>query len=1050
MDPLPAAGFAATGGRLPVTAVAFLFETVVLSANGGMLRIHNTLSEKCIDEATVFEHARIYGILPLRRRDEGQPWRVLVFGSKSWTIVSIQLNTSSDSVHARVLPVGQIFTVVDWIKAAHWVCADDSSEARWLVALAMAHNQAQICDAETGLVVLTAECEERSILYAAAFTGDTIDDLSVAAGTVFNQVLVWRVAKGLVERRLVGHEGVIFGVFFSSDRKTLASVSDDRTMRLWSLRSEDCLDRRVEPQDTLYGHYARVWQCLILERCIVSASEDGTCRVWQLDGSCRWRTVECWRQCKKNVWAIAANPSQTLVVSGGGDGSLQIRPLAKDPRTVEAADQRLVPVPLPPAELLGAENSMGHVRAFALLDRNTAVIATDSGHVLRRTIGTDRFSVSLAVPELRSYAMATGSATLRGGGGLAAIGLRDGSVAIILTGSSERPLVSRLHSGPVQRLVISAACCSCSFDLFTAGPDNHVLWTRIAVPTGGQKPRWTIKAKLELPSGSSFATATVNGCWAAVGTKKGCLLIYSVPATVAESDMDIVDGLFNHSALLMQPLISLPHVHGKLTLSAVAIASVDGQSCTLYTGGRDGMLNTFSVHTDKGTVKATRTASERLSFGRVEQLMLTDSHSLLAVTFYHKRLVLLDHFNRTELLSVACAGGANKPWQIYRDAECLLVGFMQGGELFTYQRPLEESVQAPCNRLVDGVSSVDIRAADLSATGDGLLLATAGEDCYLRIHHYRAPLGSATTDALRFLAETRRHASVIRCVAFIPSYSQSTRYLLTAGAGSELRCWRLDISDRCTNLVDWGAVLPVNPKYGVERDAPRIMDIAVLFSARECFSFAAAYSDASLCIWRMDLASQQFTCVAEDLDRTHKCCILSLAAVSIGSRCLLFSGATNGQLMVWDVDGKADIGPPVLVFDGLHQSGINALDVHKLGESQILVISGGDDNSVALSTIVIDEGQLMHSSICRYTDTHASSVQCVGFIGDDMAVSVSTDQRLVTWSISLDSSSCSLNMLHMSCIQVADPSALSLLDGVAVVAGIGLQVFELREEARVV
>ncbi|KAJ2026717.1 WD repeat-containing protein 6 [Coemansia sp. S85] len=952
MDPLPAAGLVATGSRLPVTAVAFLSESVILSANGGLLRIHSTQSEKCVDEATVFEHARIYGILPLRRGEEGPTSRVLVFGSKSWTIVSIQL----DSERARVLPVGRIFTVVDWIKAAHWVCAD-SAGARWLVALAMAHNQVQVCDAETGRVVLKAECEERSILYAAALAGDTLDDLCVAAGTVFNQVLVWRVAKGLVERRLVGHEGVIFGVNFSSDQSTLASVSDDRTVRLWSLRPEDCLDGRVEPQDTLYGHHARVWQCLVLERCIVSASEDGTCRVWQL-GDCGWRTVECWRQCKKNVWAVAANPTQTLVVSGGGNGSLQVRPLAKDSRTVEAADPRLVSVPLPPAELVGAGDGVDHIRAFALLDRNTAVIATDSGHVLRRTIGTDRFSVSLAVPELRSYAMATGSATSRDGGGLAAVGLRDGSVAIILAGSSEKPLVSRLHSGPVERLVISAACCPRSFDLFTAGPDNFVLWTRVTVLVGDQQPRWTTMAKLELPSGSSFATATVNGRWAAVGTKKGCLLIYSVPASVLESGLDIVDGLLDNSAPLMQPLVSLSRVHGKLTLSAVAITNVDHQSCTIYTGGRDGMLNTFSVHTANGTAEATRTASERLSPGRVEQLIFIDAQSLLAVTFYHKRLVLLDHFNRTELLSVACAGGANKPWQIYRDTGCLLVGFMQGGELFTYRRPLEESVQVPCNRLVDGVSSVDIRATDVSATADGFLLATAGEDCFLRIHHYRPPRGKKTTDALRFLAETRRHASVIRCVAFVPSHSQSTRYVLTAGAGSELRCWRLDLSDGRANLVDWGAVLPAKPKYGVDRDAPRIMAIAVLFSTGECFTFAAAYSDASIRIWRMDLASQQFTCVAEDLDRSHKCCVLSLAAVSVGGRCLLFSGATSGQLMVWDIY-KSDIGPPVLVFDGLHQSGVNTLDVRRLDQSRILVLSGGDDSSVAISTIAVDGDRLL-------------------------------------------------------------------------------------------
>ncbi|KAJ2859135.1 WD repeat-containing protein 6 [Coemansia aciculifera] len=1050
MDPLPLVEFVATGSRLPVTAVAFLTETIMVSANGGMLRIHNLAENKCIGEKTVFEHARIYGILPLKGSEEDRHYRVLVFGAKSWTIVGILIDLETYAVSASIQPVTLIFAVVDWIKAAHWV-RTSSTSTRWLVALALAHNQVLVCDAETGLVVGAAECEERSILYAAAFAGDTLDDLLVAAGTVFNQVLVWQFVKGRVERRLVGHEGVIFGVHFSSDRSMLASVSDDRTLRLWSLLSGDSECERVEPRNTLYGHHARVWQCLILEDCIVTASEDGTCRVWQIDDSRSWRTVEYWHQCKKNVWCIATNPEQTLVASGGGDGSLQARPLAKNSRTIEAADSRLVSVPLPPAEALGLENSKDHIRAFAILDHNTAVVATDSGHVLRRTIGTDQFSVSLAVPDLRCYAMAAGAATSASGGGLAAIGLRDGSVAVILAGSKEKPLLACLHSGPVQRLVISTADCPRSFDLFTVDADNDfVLWSRVTVPVSDQQPTWTLKARMALPPDTCFATATVNGCWAAVGNKKGSLLIYTIPANATNSDVDVTfDEHLDYSALLvLQPSMSLPRVHGKLTLGAIAITNVEHQSCTIYTGGRDGMLQTFAVRIDdNASVAATRTASARLTPGRIEQLISSDKQSLLAVTFYRRRLVLIDHFNRTEILSVACAGGANKPWQIYCDAGGLSVGFMQGGELFTYRRQLEseEDAQVPCTRLVDGISSLDIRAADITTTSEGFLLATAGEDCCLRIHHYHKPQGKETTDTLGLLAETRHHASAIRCVAFIPPTSQSTRYLLTAGAGSELRCWRLDISAR-TNLVDWGAVLPAKPKHKIERDAPRIMDIAILLSAEEHFTFAAAYSDASLRIWHMDLASQQFTCVAQDLGRTHACCILSLSAVTIDSRCLLFSGATNGQLMIWDItsDG-ADIGPPVLVLSDLHQAGINAVDVRKLDGSRILVISGGDDSSVAISTFAIVDSKLSSSSICRYTDTHASSVQCVGFIDDNVAVSVSTDQRLVAWSIVLDQSLGvhNLKMLQMSCIQVADPSAMSLLSGVVVVAGIGLQIFEL-------
>ncbi|KAJ2461569.1 WD repeat-containing protein 6 [Coemansia sp. RSA 2424] len=1100
MDPLPELGrqaAVATGSRLPVTAVAFLSDTVVVSANGGMLRVHNTSHsvKACIGEMTVFAHARIHGILPLLTTDHGDHGRVLVFGSKSWTIVSIQL-TNKNTI-ATIQLTTPIFATADWIKAAHWVRLESQGSTRMLVALALAHNQALVCDAETGRVVHAAECCERSILYAAAFAGDTLDDLVMAAGTVFNQVLVWRVGNGngnggcgRVERRLVGHEGVIFGVRFSSDRQTVASVSDDRTLRLWSLAPSDCVGAVVVPAATLYGHQGRVWQCLVLADCIVTSSEDGTCRVWRRnaigDGG-GWRAVESWRQCKKNVWAIAANRSQTLVASGGGDGSLQAHALsaAASSRSVEAADPRLVAVPLPPPSKEEAQGPKDHIRAFALLGWDSAVVATGSGHVLQLTIGTGRFAARLAVssPELRGFAMAAGAAA----GGLAAIGLRDGSVALIAGSSDEPPpVVAPLHSGPVQRLAIASTAatsrgCARTHDLFTAGADaDAVMWTQVKVPPSGQHaPRWTRRAVLALPFGARFATATANGRWAAVGTMRGGLIIYLLPPQA-------------HSGTL-QPSAFLPRIHGRVALSAIAITSTarDPLSCTVYTGGRDGMLHTFSVtaEDDDLTAKPTRIASERLTPGWIEQLLVTQqpSSALVAVTFYRQRMVLVDHTNRTELLSVACAGGAAKPWQVlYDDDGSVLFGFMQGGGLFTYHHqpppqsgdPLIHTHQAPCIRLIDGISAVDIRDTAITTTstmGGVVLLATVGEDCCLRIHHYRtlSLLGKTTAeaatntttscDSLQLLAEARCHASAIRCVAFIPPphhHGKDTRYLLTAGAGSELRCWRLDMTLSATkpNLVDWGAVLPANRKTRTDGELPRIMGIAILTSSVDYTVFAAAYSDASIRIWRLDIAQQRFTCIARDVGRTHACCVLSLATVTLlldngRRRCILLSGATNGQILVWDInvgefsDGVvADIGPPVLVCSDVHLSGVNTVDVCKLGESRFLVVSGGDDNSVAMFGIDIDSQSFRASDIKRYTGIHASSVQRVQFIDDaTTVVSVSTDQRLVTWSVIEDGT---LSLLHMSCIQVADPSALAVIKDattstVVVVAGIGLQVFEL-------
>ena len=62
----------------------------------------------------------------------------------------------------------------------------------------------------------------------------------LACGTVFNEVLLWKVSdtqnsqdKVPVRTRLCGHDGVIFSVRYNQERELLCSVSDDRSIKVW-------------------------------------------------------------------------------------------------------------------------------------------------------------------------------------------------------------------------------------------------------------------------------------------------------------------------------------------------------------------------------------------------------------------------------------------------------------------------------------------------------------------------------------------------------------------------------------------------------------------------------------------------------------------------------------------------------------------------------------------------------------------------------------------------------------------------------------------------
>ncbi|KAJ2616683.1 WD repeat-containing protein 6 [Coemansia sp. RSA 1365] len=1076
-----------------VTAVAFVDDTTVLSASGGTLALHSVESQQLIDQIKVFEYARIHGVSireePADYKESRQKnrVRVIVYGSKSWAIVSVDCRECA----CKRIKVESVHTAEDWIKAAHWI--RDRETNVQLVALATAHNQVIIADAEKGICVHRVSCEERSILYAAEFYGHFTDELLVAAGTVFNQVLLWSVRLQdsndmPVQQRLCGHEGVIFGLSFSKDGQLLASVSDDRSLRIWKLH------KQVQPLATVFGHQARIWQSVFLDQFVVTASEDGTCRVWDRH---TMEAADVWTQCAKNVWSVAANKTQSLVATGGGDGSVVVWSLdAVRGKRVEQ-ESRLDVTHLPPQLEYnpGDPRVSESIRGFALITWNQALLTTDSGYIMHCTWSQQHdksWYPILNDSKLVGYSMVASSSD----GSLVAIGLRDGSVILLAPylSPSINMITARIHSSAVRTLIVLPSAESESFELITVDTSGQVLWSRVTLCDSGI--RWNAIAALDVPQGRGLSVAAaVNQTlgWASIGTTNGCLLLFELPSSLAELPMSAQSP--NNTARVLIPVIQWPRAHGKHTLTAVVLEKSHAQltkennsSCTIVTSGRDGQIQRFSVRvvpetqapneadnvrcgalSNNKTVIVSRISGERLTEGWIEGLFEQEKRHLHAVTFYRKRLELLDLSGTVPLVVLSSiSSGASKQWQVLFTPHGIRIGFMRKGHLATYCLSQQLQSSHTSRMLVRGISSLDIRTICALQLNGMMLIASSGEDCHVRLHKYTEDDKSK----ICLLASERRHSSAVRCAVFVPSPEESEfRYLITAGGGCELRCWRICVSSFYSNPSDSNATMIEWAKVTKSDSADlRIMDIAVIHTSKSTL-VAGGYSDGSVRLWRMDKDFHTFECVARDYAGTH--CVLSIVAINIGNeRTLLVSGATNGKVSFWDISNfttctndmsdekqlrskEADLCSSLLAVHDVHQSGVNSIYIQLSTENVckenplVLVATGGDDGCVVVRKIEVDKTQAIMVAEVRHTNAHASSVKGVVLLENELLCSVSTDQRLALWTLpkSDQTPDTQLRLLAMTFTQVADPSALHLVKRcreryLLIVAGMGMEIFD--------
>lgn len=845
------------------------------------------------------------------------------------------------------------------------------------VALLNSHNTVMVINTDDYSVASIRHCNEKLILYSGliAFVND---QPVVAAGTVMDGVIVWDINTCKVVHRLQDHLGLIFGVQISDDGTQLVLCSDDRLVKLY-----DYATGKLKALG--WGHGLRIWGLRFCQQYIVSAGEDCLVRVWQYDGSDDLNAVHVMENVHsgKHIWSVDATDSQ-LVATGGADGKVRLHHLDD----VMITPQNTEEYSMETVKQAGIDVAAADVVKEYVLTDSGMVAVTLFGKLLAiidsqvtPIAGADEWETKLynfALIELLEPLL------------LAVVCTRHGDLAVVdTTTMAVTTSIDGLFADTDK--VVNMVAYSHDNDHFIVlvlpKPQVPLVVVKFTLSTDYQV------FKLDKPATpfTVLAVAYINN-HLIIGGRQVSLAVYDLQQ--------------------LTPKVTLRRVSAGDTITSISAISHDLALITV----RDGTYMVAQV-SDDGQLSVIH--QNKIARGFIEGGYWDHKQNhLILYGFKLLYFYIWDETTHCELMSHIC-GGVHRKWRVRKSPQLQQWQFVYTNKLTVYRRQFSQESRA--SLVHQGTHGREIR--DICYDPETKVVVTASEDATVKFSTY-----DHTTKTIIDHWTMNNHVLGLQRCKFI-----GKDLVASSAANEEFIVWQLHHLGPVVMVKELTRLPP-------SADIPdlRIMDFAVIDEGHGKLLIATVYSDSGIKVWRFDVTTATFDLVTSGYYTT--CCILLVEFIKFDNDHLhLMIGATDGHLAVWDIsDGRKELGA-MIIKQQIHQNGVKAWQLLSHINHGYWVVTGGDDNALAVSQLQKLGQQLTLNTVSFNADAASLTITGIAAISANAVAVTLVDQIVRKWQIG---GSGQLVCQSARYTTVADTGCCCVDgDGVVMVAGAGVSVF---------